>query len=65
MSTLINKPVHVSVVDELGRQLKAASASGMQHKADALTAIMESFGVLPPKTVSANGAKLGVEYYFE
>ena len=48
MSTLINKPVHVSVVDELGRQLKAASASGMQHKADALTAIMESFGVLPP-----------------
>ena len=44
MSTLINKPVHVSVVDELGRQLKAASASGMQHKADALTAIMECFG---------------------
>jgi len=44
MSTLINKPVHVAVVDELGRQLKAASASGMQHKADALTAIMECFG---------------------
>jgi hypothetical protein len=32
------------VVDELGRQLKAASAKGMQHKADALTAIMECFG---------------------
>ncbi len=44
MSTLINKPVHVSVVDELGRQLKAASASGMQNKADAITAIMECFG---------------------
>jgi len=44
MSTLIKKPVHVSVVDELGRQLKAAAAKGMQHKADALTAIMECFG---------------------
>ncbi|MDA8859973.1 YfjI family protein [Paracoccaceae bacterium] len=44
MSTLISKPVHVAVVDELGRQLKAASASGMQHKADALTSIMEAFG---------------------
>ena len=44
MSTLINKPVHVAVVDELGRQLKAAAATGMQHKADALTSIMECFG---------------------
>jgi len=44
MSTLIKKPVHVSVVDELGRQLKAAAAKGMQHKADALTSIMECFG---------------------
>jgi hypothetical protein len=44
MSTLTKKPTHVSVVDELGRQLKAAAASGMQHKADALTAIMECFG---------------------
>ena len=44
MSTLTKKPTHVSVVDELGRQLKAAAAKGMQHKADALTAIMECFG---------------------
>ena len=44
MSTLIKKPVHVAVVDELGRQLKAAAATGMQHKADALTSIMECFG---------------------
>lgn len=44
MSALIKKPVHVSVIDELGRQLKAAAAKGMQHKADALTAIMECFG---------------------
>ena len=44
MSTLTNKPTHVSVIDELGRQLKAAAAKGMQHKADALTSIMERFG---------------------
>ena len=44
MSTLTKKPTHVSVVDELGRQLKAAAAKGMQHKADALTSIMECFG---------------------
>ena len=44
LSTLTKKPTHVSVIDELGRQLKAAAAKGMQHKADALTAIMECFG---------------------
>ena len=44
LSTLTKKPTHVSVIDELGRQLKAAAAKGMQHKADALTALMECFG---------------------
>jgi hypothetical protein len=44
MSTLIKKPVHVSVIDEMGRLLKSAAATGMQHKADALTSIMECFG---------------------
>ena len=44
MSTL-TKPVHVSVIDEMGRMLKSAAATGMQHKADALTSIMEAFGV--------------------
>jgi len=44
LSTLTKKPTHVSVIDELGRQLKAAAAKGMQHKADALTALMETFG---------------------
>ena len=44
MSTLTKKPVHVSVIDELGRMLKAAAAKGMQHKADGITAIMEVFG---------------------
>ena len=44
MSTLTKKPVHVSVIDEMGRMLKSAAATGMQHKADALTSIMEAFG---------------------
>jgi hypothetical protein len=44
ISTLTKKPTHVSVVDELGRQLKSAAAKGNQHKADALTSIMECFG---------------------
>jgi hypothetical protein len=34
----------LAVIDELGRQLKAAAAKGMQHKADAITSIMEVFG---------------------
>ena len=44
ISTLTKKPTHVAVVDELGRQLKSAAAKGNQHKADALTSIMECFG---------------------
>ena len=44
LSTLTKKPTHVSVIDELGRQLQAAAAKGMQHKADGITAIMEVFG---------------------
>ena len=44
ISTLTKKPTHVSVIDELGRMLKAAAAKGMQHKADGITAIMEVFG---------------------
>ena len=44
LSTLTKKPTHVSVIDELGRQLKAAAAKGgMQHKADALTALNGNF----------------------
>ena len=44
VSSLTKKPTHVSVIDELGRQLQAAAAKGMQHKADGITAIMEVFG---------------------
>ena len=44
LSALTNKPTHVSVIDEMGRQLKAAAARGNQHKADSITSIMEVFG---------------------
>jgi len=44
LSALTNKPTHVSVIDELGRQLKAAAAKGNQHKQDSITSIMEVFG---------------------
>ena len=43
-SALIHQPVHVTVMDELGKALKSASARGNQHKADSLTSIMEIFG---------------------
>ena len=43
-SALISRPIHVSVIDELGRTLKSAANRSMQHKADSLTAIMECFG---------------------
>ena len=43
-SALISRPIHVSVIDELGRTLKSAANRNMQHKADSLTAIMECFG---------------------
>lgn len=43
-SALISRPIHISVIDELGRTLKSAANRSMQHKADSLTAIMECFG---------------------
>jgi hypothetical protein len=43
-SALISRPIHIAVIDELGRTLKSAANRNMQHKADSLTAIMECFG---------------------
>ena len=43
-SALLSRPIHVAVIDELGRALKSAANRNMQHKADSLTAIMEAFG---------------------
>lgn len=43
-STLIAQPIHIAIIDELGRELRSASARGNQHKMDAITSIMEVFG---------------------
>lgn len=43
-SALLTQPAHISIIDELGRVLQSSQASGMQHKADAQTIMMEVFG---------------------
>lgn len=43
-SALIDQPVHVAVIDELGRVLQSSQAAGNHHKTDAQTIIMEVFG---------------------
>lgn len=43
-SALVTQPTHIGVIDELGRVLQSSQASGMQHKADAQTILMEVFG---------------------
>lgn len=44
LSSLIHQPVHISIMDELGRQLETSSSSVNSHKAEAQTLIMEAFG---------------------
>lgn len=60
-SALMTQPSHVTVMDELGKVLKSASARGNQHKADGLTTIMEVFGrqdgTLRPQGFSKMGMK--------
>jgi hypothetical protein len=44
LSKMLEQPCHITVMDEAGKALASARSRGMQHKADALTAIMEAFG---------------------
>ena len=44
LSTLHDKPCHITVIDEFGSYLQSASAKGNQHKADAMVMLMEAFG---------------------
>jgi hypothetical protein len=44
ISSLIDQPCHIAVIDELGRVLQSTKAQGNHHKADAQTTIMEAFG---------------------
>jgi len=43
-SALIDRPNHISIIDELGRMLASSQATGNHHKVDAQTIIMEVFG---------------------
>lgn len=54
LSSLLQQPAHVSIMDELGRQLETSSSSVNSHKAEAQTLIMEVFG-RQSGTVRPNG----------
>lgn len=43
---LMERPAHISCVDEFGKYLQSAKATSHQHKADAITQLMEVFGRL-------------------
>ena len=43
-SALVQQPCHMTIIDELGRVLQTANASGNHHKVDAQTILMEVFG---------------------
>lgn len=44
LSTLKDKPCHLTVIDEFGSYLQSAAAKGNQHRADAMVMLMEAFG---------------------
>jgi len=44
LSTLKDKPCHITVIDEFGSYLQSAAAKGNQHRADAMVMLMEAFG---------------------
>lgn len=45
-SSLIEKPKHITVIDELGRYLEAARSKNDSHKREVITAMMEAIGRL-------------------
>lgn len=56
-STLMDKPAHVAIIDEFGKLMQSTQANGNQHKADAITLLMQAFSschrVLRPPAYSA------------
>jgi hypothetical protein len=44
ISSLIDQPCHIAVIDELGRVLQSTKKAGNSHKSDAQTIMMEAFG---------------------
>lgn len=59
LQSLIDKPVHVTIMDEFGRKLKQASAAHNTNAQGALTALMEVFGmqdgIMLPQGYSTRG----------
>jgi hypothetical protein len=43
-SALLRKPQHITIIDEFGKYLEAASGTRDTFKRDALTQLMEAFG---------------------
>lgn len=43
-SALMDKPGHISVIDEFGKLMESSQAHGNQIKADAISILMETFG---------------------
>lgn len=44
LSALLDQPTHISIIDELGRQLETSTAKTNSHKMEAQTMMMEAFG---------------------
>lgn len=44
LSALLDQPTHISIMDELGRQLETSTAKTNSHKLEAQTMMMEAFG---------------------
>lgn len=61
LSSLLSKPVHVTIIDEMGRKLKQAAGRDNSNAQGMLTALMEVFGmqdgVMSPQGYSKMGLK--------
>lgn len=65
-SALMEKPAHITLIDEMGRFLESSQNNGNHHRVEAITQLIEVFGrchgVLRPlsySTLSANSSRSG------
>lgn len=58
-SVLMDRPAHVALIDEFGKLMASSQSKGNQHKADAITLLMQAFSschkTLRPPAYSAMG----------
>lgn len=63
LSSLLSKPNHITIIDEMGRKLKQAASRDNTNAQSMLTAIMEAFGqqdgVMSPQGYSKMGLNKG------